>query len=151
MDNYFNLNSPGNDPLGTITAPPSSVGPQTLVDTDCFLAYVAPFNGEVVRVNVNSAFSRGFFNTATFDFIIMKPGPPILTAGQTQWTVGQYITTRQMSGWSDSFVGPTTFNAGDLIFCYIVDNNSDYWGNLTLPIPSDNGIFNVTLYLRFSI
>jgi hypothetical protein len=32
--------------------------------------------------------------------------------------------------------------------CYIVDNNSNYWGN-SFPIPSNPGIFNVTLYLKF--
>jgi hypothetical protein len=54
-----------------------------------------------------------------------------------------------MSGWSDAFNGQTRFNPGDLIFCYVVDNNTDIWGLGGLPIPSDNGIFNVTLYLRF--
>jgi hypothetical protein len=146
MDNYFNLSSPGDNPFGGDA--PSTFGSQQLVRTNCFLAYVAPFKGRVVRVNVNSAFSKIYFNTAEFDFIIMKPGPTFF-AGVTQWTVGTYVTGRQMSGWSDTFNGLTRFNPGDLIFCYVVDNGSNIWGTGGLPIPSDNGIFNVTLYLRF--
>jgi hypothetical protein len=146
MDNYFNLSSPGDNPFGGDA--PSTVGSQQLVRTNCFLAYVAPFKGDVVRVNVNSAFSKNYFNTAEFDFIIMKPGPTFFP-GLTQWSSGTYSSGRQMSGWSDAFNGQTRFNPGDLIFCYVVDNNTDIWGLGGLPIPSDNGIFNVTLYLRF--
>jgi hypothetical protein len=152
MDNYFNLSSPGIDPLvGTLL----SATPELLFQTDCFLAYVAPSKGTVVRVNVNSAFSASFYSTATFDFIIMKPGvgpgPISWNAGVTQWTVGTYITGRQMSGWSNAFAGTTNFDAGDLIFCYVVDNNGNIWGTGALPLTADNGIFNVTLYLRFSL
>ena len=145
MDNYFNLSSPGTDPFGGIS--PSSSGALQLVVTNCFLAYVAPFDGEVVTVNVNSAFSTSYFGGAEFDFIIIRPGPAYF-AGGTQWTSGTYATGKQMSGWSNSFTGSTIFRAGDLIFCYIVDTNGNYWG-LGTPIPPDNGIFNVTLYLRF--
>jgi hypothetical protein len=154
MDNYFNLNSTGDDPF-TGVAPSSGGGPplpSQLVISNCFLAYVAPFKGDVVRVSVNSAFSRTYFNGALFDFIIMD-STSTLTAGLTNWTV-PYATTKQMTGWSDTFSGPTTFFPGDLIFCYIVDDNSNGWNSgLTppIPLPADNGIFNVTLYLRFSI
>jgi hypothetical protein len=144
MDNYFNLNSTGNDPFAGVA--PSSTGvvpsPGVLVISNCFLAYVAPFNGEVVGVNVNSAYSLNYFNGATFDFIIMD-NTSTLTAGLTQWT-GGYSSARQMTGWSNTIPNPN-FKAGDLIFCYIVDNG---WG-VSLPISSDTGIFNVTLYLKF--
>jgi hypothetical protein len=145
MDNYFNLSSTGDDPFAGQT--PSSVGTLQLVRSNCFLAYVAPFDGEVVRVNVNSAYSRGYFDQATFDFIIMN-NTNNLTPGLTNWSI-PYAIGRQMTGYSDQFNGPRSFKAGDFIYCYIVDNNSNYWGNGSLPIPSDNGIFNVTLYLRF--
>jgi hypothetical protein len=151
MDNYFNLNSTGDDPFAGV--PPSSTGPGpftpgVLVTSNCFLAYVAPFDGEVVGVNVNSAYSRGYFNGATFDFIIMD-NTSALTAGQTVWAAGGYVTPNQMTGLSNQIQSPS-FKAGDLIFCYIVDVNSDIWGTGgLLPLPSHIGIFNVTLYLKF--
>jgi hypothetical protein len=161
MDNYFNLNSTGDDPLNGV-APSSATAypsPGVLVTSNCFLAYVAPFDGEVVGVNVNSAYSRNYFNGAEFDFIIMDntPSPPsTLTAGQTTWTPPTpYLSGRQMTGWSNTFNGSTNFKAGDLIFCYIVDVNSNYWNPPgppgTFPIPANDGIFNVTLYLKFQV
>jgi cell wall-associated NlpC family hydrolase len=71
-----------------------------------------------------------------------------LNAGQTVWAAGGYITPNQMTGLSNQIQRPS-FKAGDLIFCYIVDNG---WGSgipLGTPIPSHIGIFNVTLYLKF--
>jgi hypothetical protein len=158
MDNYFNLNSTGDDPFVGVAPSSAAVypSPGVLVTSTCFLAYVAPFNGEVVGVNVNSAYSRNYFNGAEFDFIIMdNTSPPTLTAGQTIWTPPTYLTGRQMTGWSNTIPSPR-FKAGDLIFCYIVDVNNDYWSANpptpgTFPIPSDIGIFNVTLYLKFQV
>jgi len=147
MDNYFNLSSPGFNPL--IGTPPSSSGSQIFIDTTCFLAYVAPYDGDVVRVNVNSAFSLNYFNGAKIDFIRMD-NSSVLSAGQTVWAA-PYVTSKQMSGWSDTFTGPTNFRAGDLIFCYVVDDGNNIWSLGALPVPADNGIFNVTLYLRFKI
>jgi hypothetical protein len=158
MDNYFHLNSTGDNPFVGL-APSSAAAypsPGVLVVSTCFLAYVAPFNGEVVGVNVNSAYSQNYFYGAEFDFIIMD-NSSILTAGQTVWTPPTpYLTGRQMTGWSNTIPNPN-FKAGDLIFCYVVDVNNNIWTPPppapapVLPLPADNGIFNVTLYLRFSI
>lgn len=144
MDNYFNVVSTGDDPLRG--PPPSLLGNGNMIDTKCFMAYVAPYDGNIVSINVNSAFSTTYYDQAQFDFIIMDSTGNI-NAGQTVWSI-PYIVGRQMSGWSNNFNGVTSFKAGDLIYCYIVDTNNNNWGNDLLPFP-DNGIFNITLYLKF--
>jgi hypothetical protein len=143
MDNYFNSVSPGINPF--LGPAPSTAG--TLVQTRSLLGYVAPYNGEVVRVSVNAAYSLSYYDGAQFDFIIMNSSN--LVSGVTSWG-GAYASGRQMSGWSNTFSGTTTFVAGDLIFCYVVDVNRDIWGN-TLPLVADDGLFNVTLYLKFTV
>lgn len=147
MDVFFNNVSTGNDPF--IGPPPSSGGSTLMQQTLCCIAYVAPYNGRVVSVNVNSAFSSSYYNGAEFDFIIMDSASNIV-AGQTDWSGGAYATGRQMSGWSTLFNGQNTFKAGDLIYCYVVDTNNDFWNSGGLPFAPDTGIFNITLYLNFN-
>ena len=144
MDNYFNNVAPGNNPFGSPS--PSTAGDMTR--TDQMVAYIAPYDGEVVRVSVNSAYSNNYFSNAEFDFLILDSSA-ILTAGDTQWST-PYASGRQQSGWSDKIKGTRNFLAGNLIYCYIVDTNNDYWGNGS-SLPSDDGLFNVTLYLKFTI
>lgn len=145
MDNYFNVVSTGIDPFSGPA--PSFSGNGNMQQTRCLLAYVAPYNGNVVSININSAFSATYYDQAQFDFIIMNSNGNI-NAGKTVWNSSYNVGT-QMSGWSNIFNGTTSFNAGDLIYCYIVDPNNNNWGNDLLPFP-DDGIFNVTLYLKFN-
>ena len=144
MDNYFNNVAPGNNPFGSPS--PSTAGDMTR--TNQMVAYIAPYDGEVVRVSVNSAYSNNYFNNAEFDFLILDSSA-ILTAGDTQWST-PYASGRQQSGWSDNIKGTKNFLAGNLIYCYIVDTNNNYW-ETGGPLPSDDGLFNVTLYLKFTI
>lgn len=158
MDNYFNAISPGLDPFGGL--PPSGYSPYTLnyTTSNCMLAYVAPYDGIVVRFCVNSAYSDKYYDRALFDFIIMDLGGNI-KRGQTDWTGGSYATGTQISGWSDKFEKEGShFRQGDFIYCYVVDPNNDLWGAArerpieeVLPLPADNGLFNVTLYLQFNV
>ena len=144
MDNYFNNVAPGTDPFGSPS--PSTAGDMTR--TNQMVAYIAPYDGEVVRVSVNSAYSKDYFNNAEFDFLILDSSA-ILTAGDTQWST-PYSSGRQQSGWSDNIKGTKNFVAGNLIYCYIVDPNNNYWETGT-SLPSNDGLFNVTLYLKFTI
>ena len=146
MDNYFNSNAPGNQPVGFSLSSPSTAG--VMSTTDQMVAYTAPYDGEVVRVSVNSAYSKDYFNLAEFDFIILD-SITNLTPGRTVWST-PYTSTQQQSGWSEVFNGPTTFSAGNLIYCYIVDPGNNFWGN-GVQLPPNPGLFNVTLYLKFTI
>jgi hypothetical protein len=153
MDNYFNPNAPGNDPFSNSS--PSTAG--TMSTTDQFLAYIAPYDGEVVRVAVNSAYSQSYFANAKFDFLILDSAGT-LTSGNTQWPTAYTFSTQQ-SGWSTKITGTKIFLAGNLIYCYIVDPSSDGWGiwpaGLPSPpneiLPANPGLFNVTLYLKFTV
>jgi hypothetical protein len=148
MDNYFNLVSTGDDPFFTLGRTASQAS--TMKVTKGFLSYVAPLSGSVVSVNVNSAFCQSYYGGAEFDFIIMDSSGA-LVAGKTTWQPGSsYVSGSQMSGWSTTFSGQNTFKAGDSIFCYIVDPTSNYWGNVSLPLNRDDGIFNISLYLKFN-
>ena len=144
MDNYFNSNVPGTDPF--VNPSPSTAG--DMIRTDQFVAYIAPYSGEVVRVSVNSAYSKDYFSGAKFDFLILD-SISTLKKGDTQWTT-PYSTGQQQSGWSDNIKGTKNFVAGNLIYCYIVDPNNNYWETGT-SLPSNDGLFNVTLYLKFTI
>ena len=152
MDNYFNTNAPGINPF--VSIPPSTQGIMSI--TNQMVAYIAPYDGEVVRLSVNSAFSTIYFGGATFDFLILdSTSSPsgTLNAGLTVWSTA-YATGQQRSGWSTVFNGTTTFSAGNLIYCYIVDPSNNFWGNgspVPAPLPGHPGLFNVTLYLRFTI
>jgi hypothetical protein len=146
MDNYFNSNAPGNQPVGFSLSSPSTAG--VMRTTDQMVAYTAPYDGEVVRVSVNSAYSRNYFNLAEFDFIILDSATN-LTPGRTVWST-PYTSNQQQSGWSEVFNGTTTFSAGNLIYCYIVDPGNNFWGN-GVQLPPNPGLFNVTLYLKFTI
>jgi hypothetical protein len=144
IENYINSITPGNDPF--VGPPPSNVGAGNLTVTNTMLSYVAPYDGQVVRVSVNSAYSKGFYANAEFDFIVMDAAGA-LTPGLTVWNA-PYASGKQVSGWSDKFTS-TGFKAGDQIYCYVVDTNNDVWGTRTLPVPPDDGLFNITLYLMF--
>ena len=149
MDNYFNSISPGKDPFAGL--PPSTVGSGSLTQTSsCMLAYVAPYNGNIVRICVNSAYAAKYYNGAEFDIIIMNSTGSIDYC-RTNWSGGSYVTGNQISGWSYTFDRDTGFKAGDLIYCYIVDPKNDLWGEgmEMLPLPPTDGLFNVTLYLEF--
>jgi hypothetical protein len=139
IDNYFNLIGTGPDPLQG----PVGITAGNLIVSRSTMGYVAPYNGQVVSVNVNSAYSDGYFDQAGFDFLIIGSGGAI-SPGATSW-ITQYATGRYMSGFSQSFGNPTTFSAGDLILCYI----GDYGGIFTLPIPPHDGEFNVTIYVKY--
>ena len=109
------------------------------------MGYIAPYNGEVVSVNVNSAFaSSGDYLDVGFDFIIIGSGGAIST-GQTDWNT-LYTSSSYMSGFSKTFSGTTNFSAGDLILCYI----GDYSSLFSIPIPPTDGGFNVTLYVKYT-
>ena len=146
MDNYFNSNAPGNQPVGFSLSSPSTAG--VMSTTDQMVAYTAPYGGEVVRVSVNSAYSKNYFDGAEFDFIILD-SITNLTPGRTVWSM-PYTSTQQQSGWSEVFNGTRKFSAGNLIYCYIVDPRNNFWGN-GVQLPPDPGLFNVTLYLKFTI
>lgn len=155
MDNYFNSITPGGDPFGGSS--PSVVGSGSLVQTtNCMLAYVAPYDGNVVRVCVNSAYAEpylgnAYYDTAEFDVIIMD-GTSVRSCW-TDWSGGAYSNGKQVSGWSSRFNRETGFKAGDLIYCYVVDTHNDTWGlgdpHVVLPLQPVNGLFNVTVYLEF--
>ena len=144
MDNYFNLVGTGPNPLSAFSGPPMVNG--TLYQTKSTMAYVAPFDGKVVSVNVNSAYSLNYYSDAEFDFIILTAAG-VGVAGQTSWG-GGYVTARVLSGFSQTFAA-NTFVQGDLIFCYIVNSGLNNWNQLP-PVPADDGGFNVTLYLQFT-
>jgi hypothetical protein len=140
MDNYFNLIGTGPDPLQG----PIGISATALITSRSTMGYVAPYNGEVVSVNVNSAFvDNSSFQDAGFDFFIINSGG-IITVGDTFWSA-LYSSGRYMSGFSQTFNGTASFNAGDLIFCYV----GDYTATFSIPIAPVNGEFNVTLYVRY--
>ncbi len=147
VDNYFNLNAPGQNPFANTA--PSAVGQGIMKTTQQMTGYVAPYSGNVVRVAVNSAYSKTYFNGAKFDFIILN-GTGNISCGGTTWSTA-YTSGQQQSGWSTTFANSTSFTAGDILFCYIVDPNNDGWGAQGgIPLGSDDGYFNITLYLNFS-
>jgi hypothetical protein len=141
MDNYFNLIGTGPDPLYG----PIGISAGNLVVSKSTMGYIAPFNGDVVSVNVNSAYtlSADYLDVA-FDFIIIGSGGGI-NVGSTNWST-LYSPGSYMSGFSQSFGGTTTFSQGDLILCYI----GDYSVLITLPIAPTDGEFNVTLYVKYT-
>jgi hypothetical protein len=145
MDNYFNLIGTGPDPFTTGVGTTSGV----MVTTKCSMGYVAPYNGEVVSVNVNSAYvANTSLDNAGFDFIIVPSvGTPY--EGLTVWTT-LYTSPNHMSGFSQSF-SLNTFNKGDLILCYVGDYSGGGGSNFSgIPIAPTDGEFNVTLYVKYT-
>jgi hypothetical protein len=159
IDNYFTANPPSvttfSNPFDG--PPPSNIGKGKMTNTNCSLAYVAPYDGSVVSVNVNYAYSSSHYNNSRFDFLIMDKNS-VIKAGKTVWTTG-YSAGNQQSGWSNDFEGNVVFKSGDLIYCYIVDPNNNGWGVNPDPPPSESNIydignigkFNITLYVQYNI
>jgi hypothetical protein len=142
MDNYFNLLGSGPSPLNGATG----ITANSMVQSNCCLGYMAPFNGEVVRISVNSAMTTVHFDEAIIDVLFVKP-TGVINFGTASW--GSYIQNGGIvqSGYVDNFLGTTSFSSGDLICCYVADILGIWSGP---PFAAEDGEFNVTVYVKYT-
>ena len=142
MDNYFNLLGSGPNPLvGAV-----GLTANNMVVSNCCLGYMAPFNGEVVRISVNSAMSTSNFDQAIIDVLFVRPSGVInfCIAG---WSSFIQANGTVQSGYVDIFGGPTSFSSGDLICCYVGDQA--IWS--APQFAAEDGEFNVTVYVKYTL